>query len=140
MHLGPRGEAQFVNVARVVKVSPYLNFLKPDGGDLSTYYSARRLGLLAYCAFPNCAWATAGESLDRQRVPDERAETLWREFVAGEAVADGLGGSGGVCPRFVRDQWVAAQEKGARARERARAAAEKALAPASCAPPAATQL
>ena len=53
MQLGPKGEAQFVNVARVVKASPYLNFLKPAGGDLSTYYSACRLGLLAYCAFPN---------------------------------------------------------------------------------------
>ena len=82
----------------------------------------------------------AGDLFDRQRVPDERAETLWREFVVGEAVADGLGGSGGVCPRFVRDQWVAAQEKGMRASARARAAAEKALAPPRCASPAGTHL
>ena len=81
MQLGPKGEAQFVSVARVVKVSPYLNFLKPAGGDLSTYFSACRLALLAYCAFPNRAWSSAGELFDRQRHFDERAEALWLEFV-----------------------------------------------------------
>ena len=127
MRLGAKGGAQCGGVARVVEESLPPNFLELDGGDWLTYYSPGRLGLRAYCAFPNRACSAAGELSDRPRVPDEQAEALWPEFVAGGArgaAADGFGGSGYRCPTFARDQWVAAQEEGARSSARARGSGE----------------
>ena len=153
--LGPGGStvaaAHFApDRAFIVKVTPWLDFVKPPQGDQSLYFSACRYALCAYYCFPNPRWRSRAELMDADGFKDEDVEAVLTEFVkpsTGVVDAHGVEEPGSrrcmvdlmrqqhkrphsesvwnECPGFLRTRWKKGKDR--QAREEGRAARRAAL-------------
>ena len=95
--------------ARVVSVTPYLNFCASTKAAEKYYYESCRMALLAFVALPNVDWSTAHELT--HTLQDTDVEKSPNAFVAEEPRA-GLPHQDhhwGDCPAFLRASWNSAK-------------------------------